>query len=256
MAIQTWSSRERSGRSRRTLRSLMLVGLAFVLAFYGSIACKKAEEAVLEEEAVTLEEGGIAFEGTVKLASGRYLYIPEVQGFDIVVQGSLESGDITSLVDKEVRGRGEFTLERPSVLVVNTIEVKDETGEWGSVFTRTEDVVLEDYLDLNTRNGFPKLEKLVYDKKEGWEGKGKGKVYGKLEQEGETFKIAVLDDTGKETGKILVDSVSDFARFYIQKLDIFDRFWCYLNIKETVDWSQRRRSREMFHADLLFIGLF
>lgn len=256
MAIQTWISREGVGRSRRNLRILVLVGLAFFLVFYGSIACKKAEEADIEEEAVTLEEGVIAFEGAVKLAVSKYLYIPEVQGFDIVVQGSLESGDVSSLVGKEVRGQGEFTSEKPSVLVVNTIEVKDEAGEWSPVFTRTEDALFEDFLDLNTRNEFKKLESLAYDKKDGWEGKGRAKVYGKLEQEGDAFKIAVLNDAGKETGKILVDSISDFSRYYIQKLGIFDRFWFYLSIKDTVDWSQRRRSREMFHADILFIGLF
>ncbi|MBU1338330.1 MAG: hypothetical protein KKD56_04595 [Acidobacteria bacterium] len=50
--------------------------------------------------------------------------------------------------------------------------------------------------------------------------------------------------------------MTDFADYYIKKLRLFNEFWCYLNVKETVDWGTRRRTRELFHADLLFAGLF
>ena len=47
-----------------------------------------------------------------------------------------------------------------------------------------------------------------------------------------------------------------FAGSTLEKLGHFDKFWFYLDVKETVDWSQRRRTREMFHADVIFAGLF
>ncbi|MEW5902504.1 MAG: hypothetical protein AB1715_13645, partial [Acidobacteriota bacterium] len=59
-----------------------------------------------------------------------------------------------------------------------------------------------------------------------------------------------------EIGKVLVDGVSDFANYYIKKLRLFDRFWFYLNIKESVDVKVRRRTRELFHADVVFAGLY
>jgi len=67
----------------------------------------------------------------------------------------------------------------------------------------------------------------------------------------------VSDDKGKEIGKILVDSTTDFAKYYIQKLKLFNnRLYFYLNIKDTVDVKVRRRTRELFHADIIFAGLY
>ena len=72
----------------------------------------------------------------------------------------------------------------------------------------------------------------------------------------ETYTIVVLDEKGKEVGKIIVDGATDFAKYYITKLQLFDRFWVYLNIKDTVDAKVRRKTRELFHADLSFAGLY
>jgi len=261
MAIKTMNPNEKSGLKALS-RFLGLAVLALLLISLGSVGCKKAEESVEGEEVapveegVAIEEGKIEFMGEVEKVNGKYMYIPEVQGFDIVIQGSLDSGDMESLVGKEVKGEGEFSPERPSILVANSVEIKDDAGNWNPAFTRTEEFVLEDYLDLNTRNTFEKLEDIAYDKKDSWEGKGQGKVYGKLEEEDGAYKIAVLDEDGDEVGKIVIDSFSDYGLHYVNKLGLFDRFWFYLNINETVDWSVRRRSREMFHADVLFAGLF
>jgi hypothetical protein len=77
-------------------------------------------------------------------------------------------------------------------------------------------------------------------------------VHGKLV--GST--IIVTDEKGKEVGKILVDSTTEFANYYIQKLKLFDKFWFYIDIKETVDAKVRRKTRELFHADVIFAGLY
>ncbi len=250
-------------------RILLLSAIAFLLIFGGNLACKKeaaaiAEEKEEEEGAVGLEEGIITFEGVVKLAVGKYVFIPKVQGFDIVVQGTLESDDIQTLIDKEVRGDGEFSSENPSLLLANTIEAKEPEGEWISVFKRSEEFVTDDYLDLHERDKFEILKDISYDKKKDWEEKEKVKIYGRLEketitegeEEKEIYRISVLDDEGKEIGKILVDSFTDFAQFYIKKLRLIDKFWFYISIKDTVDWKIRRRTRELFHADVLFAGLY
>ena len=160
------------------------------------------------------------------------------------------------LIDKKVRGEGDISPDTPSILVANTLEVMGDSGEWANIFTRTEEPVLEDYLDLSARDEFVALAGLSYDEKDLWEQNEKAKVYGQLEMNDTGDKIAVFDDEGNEIGNILVDSYTDFSKFYLGKLGHFDKFWFYLQVKETVDWSQRRRTREMFHADVVFAGLF
>lgn len=256
MAIRTLISTDGRSKVDKTFRILCMAFLVFLLVAVGTVACKKAEEGVSEEEGVALKESIIEFEGNVRVAVGKYIFIAEARGFDLVVQGGLESGDVSMLVGKEIRGEGEFTPERPSILGVNTIEIKDENGNWMNVFTRSEDIVLSDYLDLKARDEFPVLEKLTYDKKNDWEDKEIARVFGKLEGEEGNYKISVLDEKGKQVGKIIVDNFTDFGIYYVKKLRLFDKFWFYVDIKDTVDWNVRRRTREMFHADVLFAGLF
>ncbi len=242
-------------KSKGSKRHLILgLALAFALIITLSAACQQAEESSSEEPGQ--QEGKLVFEGTVKLVVGKFLHLPEAQGFDIVVQGSVEGGDASGLVDKEVKIEGELNPERPSVLVADAIAVKEATGEYRNVFTRTEDVVLDEYLDLQARDGFEGLLKLAYNENDGWEDKGKVKIYGVLQQEEDSTRIQVLDDADKQVGFVLVDSISDYANFYLQKLSLFEKFWFYVDVKETIPWNTRRRSRELFHADVLFAGLF
>lgn len=239
----------------RVSRIIGLALLVFVLVIFGTVSCKSSEE-VEEEGVVAVKEGAINFEGSVKVVLGKYIFLPEARGFDIMVQGNLESGDIDTLVDKKVRGEGEVTPERPSVLVANTIEIEDESGAFTNVFTRSEEPVFEDYLSITQRDEFKILEDLSYEKKEIWEAQENAKVYGKLEQEEEEYRIVIFNDSGREIGKIVVDNFSDYGMYYVKKLRLFDTFWFYFRVKETVDWAVRRRTREMFHADVLFAGLF
>jgi len=238
-----------------TPRIFGLAFLALMIVIAGTFACSKAEEEVLDK-GVKIEEGIVPFEGIIKVVYGKYVYIPEVQGFDIIIQGALESGDISSLEGKEVKGQAHIDPERTSVLIADTIEVKEESGSYQNVFTRTEEVVLEDYIDLQGRSEFTALEDLSYDKKDVWEEKEKAKIFGKLEEEDGNFKIVVIDEEGKQVGKIIVDNFTDIAHYYVKKLDLFDSYWFYVNIKDTVGWAARRRTRELFHADVVFTGLF
>lgn len=239
----------------RISRVLGLAIIAFMLVA-GPIACKKAEEAS-EEEGLAVKEGVIEFEGEAKVVMGKYMYVPKARGFDIVVQGDLSSGTLADLEGKIIKGHGTFIPERPSLLVADEIQVKGDDGSFVTVFTRTEEIVLDDYLDVSARDAFETLENLAYNKNDGWEGKEKAKVYGQLqEQEDGTAKIVVFDERGREAGSIIVDNITDFARYYVKKLRLFDKFWFYMNVGETVDWNTRRRSRELFHADVLFSGLF
>ena len=259
MALRIGNSTERKRNLEKITRVLFLSILASLLVMAGSSACKKGVE-----EEVDSQEGVIEFEGVAKVGVGKYLYIPEAQGFDIVIQGQVESGVASILVDKEVRGKGEFSPERPSILVANSIDVKESGRNWRNVFTKTEDVTLDDYLETKTREEYEMLEDLLFDKREGWEGKEKAKVYGSLfketvtegEEQKEVYKILVLNDKNQELGTILVDNLADSALFYTKKLRLFERFWFYLTIKDTVEWRIRSRTSELFHADVVFAGLF
>jgi hypothetical protein len=192
------------------------------------------------------------FEGTATLGLGKYFYLPAARGYDIYVQGMIQGQDATFLNGKEVRVKGSMYKEEPSVFVAESIEIKDAAGQYQTVFTRTEELKLENHLRTQDRGGFVALAITKADKSEDWEGKGKAKVYGKLV--GNTIVIA--DDKEKEVGKILVDSTTEFANYYIKKLNLFEKFWFYINIKETVDLKVRRKTRELFHADILFAGLY
>jgi hypothetical protein len=244
-----------SDGKRVLFRAPLPVGLALlvlILVSAGMTSCRKAGEFAGEAEAAVQEENVMSFQGNVKMAVGKYVFLPEIRGFDIVVQG----GDTGSLVGKDVRGEGALLEDKPSILMANTIDMKDESGQWTNVFTRTEDVTLDDYLDLVERNEFPVFEELSYDKKDAWEDQVRAKVFGALEEEGEISKIAVYNEKDEMVGKIIVDGLSDFSKYYIQKLRLFDKFWFYVTIKETVEWRVRRNTKEMFHADVLFAGLF
>jgi len=195
------------------------------------------------------------FEGTVKIGLGKYFYLPTAQGYDIAVQGQIEGGDASKLTGKDVRVKGELLLDKPSVFRADSIEIK-EAGSYRSVFTRTEDLVLDDYLDSQTRDSFPALNITSALKTEEWEGKGKAKVYGTLQAGEGVNYILLVDAKGKEIGKIITGKYSDYAAYYLKKLRLFDRFWFYLNIKDTVDKKVRTKTRELFNADVVFCGLF
>lgn len=259
MALWKGNSTEGKSRMEKITRVLSLSILTSLLVMAGSSACKKSVE-----EQLDIQKGILEFEGVAKVGIGKYLFVPEVQGFDIIVQGQVDSGDAGVLVDKEIRGSGQFSPDRPSILVANSIDVKESERNWRNVFTRSDEVVLDDYLNLKAREEYKVLSDLAFDKKDGWEGKEKGKVYGSLEKqtvtEGEEqkdiYRISVLNEENQEVGKILVDNMSDAALFYVKKLRLFEKFWFYVTIKDTVVWRTRQNTSELFHADVLFSGLF
>lgn len=192
------------------------------------------------------------FEGTVSLGLGKYFYLPAATGYDVVVQGMIQGQDASFLTGKDIRVKGFVSEVEPQVLIADSIEVKNSSGQYETVFTRAEEFSVDDYIDSSARREFAPLTISAYNKAEEWEGKGKVKVHGQLVDNA----IVIKDDRGREIGKILVDNVSDFARYYINKLKLFDIFWFYIDVKDTVDWGVRRRSRELFHADVLFSGLY
>jgi len=232
---------------RMTLFSLIILTVAAV----GAVMAQEGAQGETQEQ--TVAPAATEFEGTATLGLGKYFYLPAARGYDIYVQGTIQGQDVIFLNGKEVRVKGSMYKEEPSVFVADSIEVKDAAGVYQTVFTRTGDVKLENHLRTQERNAFASLALTKAEKSEDWEGKGKAKIKGQLVGD----VIVVSDDKGKEIGKILVDSTTDFAKYYIQKLKLFNnRLYFYLNIKDTVDVKVRRRTRELFHADIIFAGLY
>jgi len=249
----------------KLFRIMGLSLLVMILVTTGSISCKKATEGEIPQEEITVIKKGMnEFEGVVKVGLGKYFFIPGAQGIDMVVQGQIESGDASNLIDQEVRVRGEFPPEKPSILVVDTIEVKESEKQYRTVFTRTEEAVLDDYVDVKAREEFAILKDLDYKKKEGWEGKEKAKIYGKLEkttitedqEEKDVYKIIILNGEEGQASNIIIDNISEYAQYYLKKLRLFKEFWFYIEQKETVDWKIRRKTRELFYADVVFAGVY
>lgn len=225
---------------------VVLVAVCFVTAVALMTACQQKKEAAVDKPEV--EKPKNVYEGTVKYALGKYMYIPDARGFDIIAQGF----DTSSLVDKEVRVHGEVLLDKPWVFRADSIEVKDRAGSYSSVYTRTAELNLEELIDFQERESIPALKITATSKADAWEGKGRVKVYGKLQNS----SIIITDDKGKEVGKIIVNSISDVAKYYVSKLRLFDKFWFYIDVKNTVDAKTRLKTKELFNADVIFTGLF
>ncbi len=230
---------------------MTLLSLIFTMVAIGTVIAQEGTQGGAQEQTATAAPA-TEFEGTATLGLGKYFYLPAAKGYDIYIQGTVQGQDATFLNGKEVRVKGSMFKEEPSVFIADSIEVKDAAGQYQTVFTRAEEAKLENHLHTQERGEFVALAITKADKSEDWEGKGKAKVHGKLV--GSTIVLA--DDKGKEIGKIMADSITEFASYYIQKLKLFDEFWFYLNIKDTVDAKVRRKTRELFHADVIFAGLY
>lgn len=240
---------------KKTIRGKAIFTVAVLSVFCLVFSsCQQTQKAQEEAVAPQINE----FTGKVKTAWGKYLYLPAAQGFDILVEGNLDSGALTDLIDKEIRVRGNMMKEEPSLFIADTIEIKEGENQWRTVFTRTTDPQLTDFFHPGDRDSYQELKVTGINKPEEWEGKGKGKVYGQLVMgEGkEGAKIAIFDARGKELARIIVDNITDYAFYYTKKLRLYDKFWFYLNIKETVDRSTRLKTREIFHADVIFAGIY
>ena len=231
--------------ARKTGIVILSLGLVFALAATTACQQKKVEKAAAAEAQKPANE----FEGTVKTAVGKYLYLPTAQGFDIVLQGY----DASSLVGKDVRVKGQLLPDRPSIFRADSVEVKT-AGAYSTVYTRSQEPTFEDLVDVKGRDAYVPLT-ITGNKTEEWEGKGKAKVYGKL-QDGTPATILLTDDKGKDVGKIVVDGMTDYAKYYLKKLRLFDKFWFYLTVKDTVEKNTRFKTKELFHADVAFAGLF
>lgn len=234
------------GITQRILFGLIILTLAFA----GVVFAQESPPGEAQEE--TAAAAVSEFEGTVKLGLGKYFYMPAAKGYDVFVQGMIQGQDASSLTDKEVRVKGSMSKEEPQVFIADSIEVKDASGQYQTVFTRSEEPMLGDYMDARARGEFATLAITAYNKSEEWEGKGKSRVYGQMVGQA----IVINDDKGKLIGRILVDNVSDFANYYIKKLRLFDKFWFYINVKDTVDFKIRRGTLDLFHADVVFAGLY
>jgi hypothetical protein len=237
---------------------IILLSLGLVLALAVTTACqKKADE---KAAAASAQKPANEFEGLAKTGLGKFLYLDKAQGFDIVLEGF----DAATLVGKELRVKGELVPAMPSIFRAESVEVKDGAGAYRNVYTRTKDMTLPEYLGTSARENYAVLAVTSALKPEEWEGKGKAKVFGKLQdttvKEGGADKpityILLVDDKGKDVGKIIVDSVSDYAKYYMKKLALYDKFWFYLEVKDSVDKKVRTKTKELFHADVQLAGLF
>jgi hypothetical protein len=222
--------------------AILILTLAILVAFAGTVACQKKAETpdAVAVKAVT------EFEGTVRAALGRYMYLSTAQGFDIVLPGL----DAATLMGKTIKVKGNLLADHPPVFLADTVESGGQT-----VYTRSQDFKAEDFVDMKVREAVKPLAVTGIGKPEEWEGKGEIKIYGTL-QKGDVNYIVLSDDKGKELAKIIIDSTTIYANYYVQKLRLFDKFWFYLNVKDSVDKKIRTKTKEIFHADVVGAGLY
>jgi hypothetical protein len=222
---------------------ILILSLALMAGFAGTMACQKK---AAETPAAAEMKGVTEFEGTVRAALGRYMYLSTAMGFDIVLPGF----DAATLMGKTIKVKGNLLPDHPPVFLADTVESGGQT-----IYTRSQDFQAEDFIEMKVREAVPALAITGVAKPEEWEGKGQAKVYGKL-QKGDVNRIVLTDDKGRETAKIIVDSISTYSDYYIQKLRLFDKFWFTIAVKDSVDKKIRPRTKEIFHADVMGVGLF
>jgi hypothetical protein len=223
---------------------ILILSLAVLAVFAGTVACQKKAATTATETAKAVTE----FEGTVRAALGRYMYLSTAQGFDIVLPGL----DAATLLGKTIKVKGNLLADHPPVFLADSVE----TGPGQTIYTRAKDFQAEDFVEMKAREAIPALTITGVTKPEEWEGKGQGKIYGKLQKGTDVNDIILSDDKGKETAKIIADSLTTYSNYYIQKLRLFDKFWFYLKIKDSVDKKDRPRTKEIFHADVIGAGLY
>ena len=222
---------------------IAVLGLAVLAALAGTVACgKKEAETKAETQAAVTE-----FEGTVLAALGRYMYLSTAQGFDIVAPGF----NAATLKGKTVKVKGNLLVDHPPVFLADSIE----TGPGAVAYTRSQEFMAEDFIEMKVREAVPALAITGAAKPEEWAGKLQAKVYGKLEK-GDVTRIVLADAKDKEMAKIVVGGVSTYAEYYLQKLRLFDKFWFYLKVKDTLDNRTRTRTKEIFNADVIGVGLY
>ena len=151
---------------------------------------------------------------------------------------------------KTIKVKGNLLPDHPPVFLADSVESGGQT-----VYTRSQEFQVEDFIEMKVREAVKPLAVTGIDKPEEWEGKGEGKVYGKL-QKGDVNYIVLSDDKGKALAKIIVDSRSNYSNYYIQKLRLFDKFWFYVKVKDSVDKKLRTKTKEIFHADVFDVGLY
>jgi hypothetical protein len=222
--------------------AILILSLAILVAFAGTVACQKKAETPAAEAVKAVTE----FEGVVRAALGRYMYLSTAQGFDIVLPGL----DAATMMGKTIKVKGNLLADHPPVFLADTVESGGQT-----VYTRSQDFKAEDFVDMKVREAVKPLAVTGIGKPEEWEGKGEIKIYGTL-QKGDVNYIVLSDDKGKELAKIIIDSTTIYANYYIQKLRLFDKFWFYLNVKDSVDKKIRTKTKEIFHADVVGAGLY
>ena len=222
--------------------AILILGLAILVVFAGSVACQKKAETPAAEAVTSVTE----FEGTVRAALGRYMYLSTAQGFDIVLPGF----DAATLAGKTIKVKGNLLPDHPPVFLADSVESGGQT-----IYTRSQEFQIEDFNEVKVREAVKPLTITGINKPEEWEGKGEGKVYGKL-QKGDVNYIVISDDKGKPLANIVVDSLSTYSNYYIQKLRLFDKFWFYVKIKDSVDKKLRTKNKEIFHADVFDVGLY
>jgi len=222
--------------------AILILGLAILVVFAGSVACQKKAETPAAEAVTSVTE----FEGTVRAALGRYMYLSTAQGFDIVLPGF----DAATLAGKTIKVKGNLLPDHPPVFLADSVESGGQT-----IYTRSQEFQIEDFNEVKVREAVKPMTVTGINKPEEWEGKGEGKVYGKL-QKGDVNYIVISDDKGKPLANIVVDSLSTYSNYYIQKLRLFDKFWFYVKVKDSVDKKLRTKNKEIFHADVFDVGLY
>jgi hypothetical protein len=244
----------------------LVLALAAGLALLGGFACSgkkpaaegaapSGEEAAPISQEMSIKEGLNDITGTVKSALGKYFYISQMPGFDLAAGGDF---DASTLVGKDVKVKAEFNREVPSLLLAQAIEVKGDGGAYTSAFTAAAPVAPGDFFAQKERADYPELKVASVMKAADWEGKGKLKVFGRYIPAGDktAAAVSVLNAKGQETAKVLIDSMSEYSNFYLKKLRLFDKYYFYLTVKESVPANQRGRTKEIFHADVVFAGLY
>ncbi|MBN2051954.1 hypothetical protein JW756_00450 [Candidatus Woesearchaeota archaeon] len=182
--------------------------------------------------------------GTVDFATNKYFSMAE-DDLEYV---------ISDYNAKELKGKGQIIVSgntapgNPDLTLVEKITKPGDKKKTPALYTK---VQAPDYSDATVADkmGYTWLRNLKFSDKTGWEKQPEAvRVFGRINTAENYIEIL---EKNKPVGKVIVSGINEYASFQLQQFGEENTYMFYLKRGETVQWSERQKTKELFIARVL-----
>ena len=235
--------KELRGWVKKSLAGILSAGILVGANFIAKNPAGKLISKISGKPIVTEKLRANEYQGRVDIATTNYFSL-DTNNLEYVINDY----NAEKLKDKGlIRVIGNPAPENKNLIIVDKII---EKGVKTPLYKRLlpadySDTILSDALD------YSKLTNIQYNKKAYWEQErfNKARITGRINL-AEKY-IEVMEDE-RIVGKVLVDSLTDYTEFRIKELGQDQEYTFYILRGETVDWKVRKKTKELFHADIIY----